>query len=102
MAILLRVEWVDRDDTALPGKNVRHIGGSSLKCEWKHSAEDAIHFIERDEFTYYMNANAQMLKVEVGIGADGKKFLKTHADGNIPTHLLNLPAQPSLPKISGS
>ena len=96
MAILLKVEWVDRDEMALPPRSVRHIGGSSRECEWKHSADQAIRFIEQNEFSYYIKESARSLKVEVGMAADGRKFLKTHIDDNISTQLLNLPARPSL------
>jgi hypothetical protein len=82
MAILLKVEWVDRDQAALSGGHIRKIGGSSRDCQWQHSAEQAIRFIEQNEFTYYVNENARILKMEVGIAADGRKFLKTH--GHIP------------------
>ncbi len=91
MAILLKVEWVNMDDS------VRHIGGSSKKCEWQHSVEQAIRYIEHDEFVYYFNENAQMLKLEVGVSTDGRKYLKTSADDSIPVHLLNLPARSTHP-----
>jgi hypothetical protein len=98
MAILLKVEWVERAEQFPPTDNVKHIGGSSKEFQWKHSREEAIRSIEENQFAYYIKKDAEILRLEVGMTSDGQKFLKTHADINVPTHLLNLPTQPQ-PKI---
>jgi len=101
MAILLKVEWVDRaDNSATTRQNFKHIGGSSGEFQWKHSTEQAIKAIERNEFAYYIKENAGTLKLEIGMTPDGQKFLKTQADSNVSTHLLNLPSRPQPARVA--
>jgi hypothetical protein len=93
MAILLKVQWVDRaDESAQPDSRIIHIGGVTGKLPWKHSHAQAIESIERKMFEYYVEKDARALKLNVGRTADGKKFLIA-TEGNAQP-LLALPAFP--------
>jgi len=91
MAILLKVNWIDRasDEQDL----IKAIGGSSGELQWSHTEEQAIQSIEHRTFEYYIEQAGQSLRLEVGLADDGHKFLKTQADRDIPQHLLKLPSR---------
>ena len=82
MAILLKVKWVDRSDRPDPYQRISHIGGDSREFQWKHTHAQAIQSIEHGLFAYYVEKDAIVLKLEVGLAPNGCKFLKTQIDGN--------------------
>ena len=84
MAILLKVKWVDRSDRPDPYQRISHIGGDSREFQWKHTHAQAIQSIEHGLFAYYVEKDAIVLKLEVGLAPNGCKFLKTQIDGNQP------------------
>ncbi len=96
MAILLQVQWVDRAGESAPFDphlRIMHIGGVTGKMKWRHSQTQAIESIERKQFAYYVEKDALVIKLDVGHGADGKKFLV--ANGGNQQLLLTLPAFPA-------
>jgi hypothetical protein len=95
MAIVLKVKWVDQADHADPYQRIRHVGGVTRDLLWRHTQTQAIQSIEQGLFDYYVTQDAKALKLEVGLAHDGCKYLKTHADGDLPQVLLNLPGCPS-------
>ncbi|MGA2242675.1 MAG: DUF3892 domain-containing protein [Verrucomicrobiota bacterium] len=95
MAILLEVKWVDKSDQPDPHQRIRAIGGDSMELRWKHSQAEAIESIERGLFAYYVEKDAHALKLDVGLTADGKKYLTIQADGKHPQSLLDLPECPN-------
>lgn len=102
MAILLKVEWVDRVDEVAPfapNQSIKHIGGSSRECQWKHSRDQAIQSIERNEFAYYVKEKTGTLRLEIGVTPEGQKFLRTQADSDVSAHLLNLPSRPQPARV---
>jgi len=90
MAMLLKVNWVDLSDQDDPYQRVKNIGGTSRKLEWQHTRDQAIRFLDQDEFCYYMEDNGRVLKLKVGLDPNGAKFLKTDADADQPQLLLSL------------
>jgi hypothetical protein len=94
MAILLKVKWVDQSDQPDVYQRIRRIGGDSRKFQWKHTHAEAIQSIERGLFAYYVEKDALVLKLEVGLAPNGCKYLKTQVDGSQPEHLLDLPQCP--------
>jgi hypothetical protein len=95
MAILLKVKWVDKSDQSDPHQRIRCIGGDSRELQWKHTEAQAIESIERGLFAYYVEKDARALKLDVGLTADGKKYLTIQAGGRHPQPLLDLPECPN-------
>jgi hypothetical protein len=94
MAIVLKVKWVDKSDQPEPFQRIRQIGGDSRQMPWQHTQEQAIESIERGLFSYYVEKDARVLKLDVGLTADGKKFLTVPEAGGDPQLLLDLPDIP--------
>ena len=94
MAILLKVQWVDKSNEDGSFQCVRNIGGSTRELHWKHSQDEAIRAIEEGAFAYYVETGAAMSELQVGVGSDGRKYLKLKADVDQPPHLASLPPFP--------
>jgi hypothetical protein len=94
MAIVLKVKWVDKSNQPAPSQRIRQIGGDSRQMRWQHTQEQAIESIERGLFTYYVEKDARILKLDVGLTADGKKYLTVPKAGGDPQLLLDLPGLP--------
>ena len=101
MAIALMVRWVDKSDQPEPQERIRHIGGDSGKLLWKHTRAQAIEFIERGEFAYFVEADFRPWRLEVGRASDGRKYLTIENQGAPPQLLLNLPEFP-LSEMAGA
>src|SRR3954466_13468176 len=94
MAILLKVQWVDKFDEDGSFQRVRNIGGSTRELHWKHSQAEAIRAIEEGAFAYYIETGAAMSELQVGVSSDGHKYLKTREDIDQSTRLAGLPPFP--------
>jgi len=94
MAILLKVKWVDQSDQPDPYQRISHIGGPVGESQWKHTHAQAIQFIEYDLFHYYVEKDAHILRLEIGLAPNGTKYLKTPVDSHQPQLLLDLPESP--------
>jgi len=90
-AIILKVQWVDRSDEPDPFR-IRRIGGASGNLQWRHTQAEAIQLIERKQFAYYIEKNANIVRIYVALTEDGRKFLT--ADGGKSQLLLDLPEFP--------
>ncbi|HEU5396652.1 MAG TPA: DUF3892 domain-containing protein [Verrucomicrobiae bacterium] len=88
--IHLKVRWVEKSNE--PPHHVRQIGGASGELRWKHTCAQAVEWIERGQFAYYVERNARILSLEVARATDGEKYLIVHAaDEQL---LLDLPSFP--------
>lgn len=101
MAILLKLKWVDKSDQPDPYQRIRCIGGDSRRLQWRHTEAQAIESIERGQFAYYVEKDACVLKLDVGLTAEGKKYLTVPVGGRHTQLLLDLPECPS-PAPGGS
>ena len=72
-----------------PHERIQAIGGSG----WKHQEDDAIGRIDRGVDTYYVTVDGRNVRVVVATH-NGRKYLKTEADGYAPNNLLALPECP--------
>src|SRR5258708_32789579 len=97
MAILLKVKWVEQTDHPVPYQRIRRIGGDTNEMEWQHTRAQAIEGIERGQFSYYLEKDALVLKLDVGQTADGHKYLTIQGNGGPPQALFTPPSFPSLP-----
>ena len=73
-----------------PHERIAGIGGSEGGARWWRSEDDAIRDIERDAKSYYTSAGGNSVWVIVATH-NGRKYLKTTADGYAPNNLLSLP-----------
>ena len=94
MATVLQVKWVDQSGHADARRRIHAIGGDSGEMIWKHTQEQAVHFIEERQFDYYLKTADSLLKLEVGKAPDGFKYLKAKTDNGTPHTLLNQPGFP--------
>jgi hypothetical protein len=66
------------------------IGGNDAGTRWWRSEDDAIRDVERDSTSYYVSVSGNSVWVVVAVH-NGRKYLKTTADGYAPNNLLSLP-----------
>jgi len=95
MAILLKVKWVEKTDQIEPHRRIQHIGGDSRQLQWKHSHADAIQYIERKQFEYYIERSPRPVRLDVARTPDGKKYLTTQTEPESFQLLLDLPQFPA-------
>ena len=68
-----------------PHERILGIGGTG----WWRAEDDAIHDVERDSMSYYVSVGGRKVWVIVATH-NGRKYLKTEADGYEPNNLLAL------------
>ena len=76
-----------------PHERIQGIGGVVGGARWWRAEDDAIADVERDSSSYYVTVNGKTVWVVVAIH-NGRKYLKTQADGYAPNNLLALPECP--------
>jgi hypothetical protein len=94
MAARLEVAFINRSNRHNAHGSIENIGGRMGAKIWKNSAEVVIDWIEHGLLSYYVKKDGQEVDVVVATGADGRKYLKTAADGEQPNSLLRLPECP--------
>jgi hypothetical protein len=72
-----------------PHARIQAIGGSG----WKHQEDDAIGRIDHGTDAYHVTVSGRNVRVVVATH-NGRKYLKTEADGYAPNNLLALPECP--------
>jgi hypothetical protein len=78
-----------------PHERISHIGGiNSDNTRWKLSEDEAIKTIEDKKYEFYVSAGGKTVNVIVATH-NGRKYLKTEADGYSPDNLLSLPECPA-------
>src|SRR5580765_5087582 len=92
MAIVLKVTWVDQSEGPDLFHRIRQIGGDLHELHWKHTGEQAIDYIERGQFCYYVDSGAGTSRLDVGQTIEGDKYLKIDRDSI--QRLLDLPPMP--------
>ena len=71
---------------------ITHVGGYTDK-PWKITLDEAIRYIETDEWNFFTHVNGYSRWVIVAT-RNGRKYLKTEADQDTPDNLLSLPECP--------
>ena len=76
-----------------PHERIQAIGGHDGARQWKDLEDVAIRNVERDPRSYFVHRGGKSVWVIVAVH-NGRKYLKTEADGYSPDNLLALPECP--------
>ncbi|GEN09142.1 hypothetical protein MFU01_41790 [Myxococcus fulvus] len=92
----VRVSCVVKDDRFSRYESIQSIGGVNPDgSNWKLSLQDAIVAIERGTYGEFYVERPTGDRVRVVVAErNGKKYLRTSADGDEPNNLLSLPRCP--------
>jgi Protein of unknown function (DUF3892) len=91
--MVLRIFCINKTDRLSPHERINAIGGfNSDNTRWHLTLSTAINGIREGKWTFYVE-NPPGHKVEIVIArtASGQEYLKTAADGDQPSTLVNLP-----------
>ena len=90
-ALLLKVDHVSLLDHPEPQRRILAVHGKyGRDGEWRHTHEQAIEYIEKRMFSYYVNQDTRAVRLVVGRTPTGGKFLKSELDADEPRLLLNI------------
>ncbi|MBR0693313.1 DUF3892 domain-containing protein [Bradyrhizobium lablabi] len=73
-----------------PHERIQGVGGVHNGARWWLEEDAAIAAIESGTYRFFISVNGRSLNVVVATD-NGRKYLKTTADGFAPNNLLNLP-----------
>ena len=94
MAKTARIRCVNKSDRFNPHERIINVGGINPDgARWKQSQETTIREIESGEWAFYVNEGGKTVWVIVATH-NGRKYIKTEADGVFPDNLLALPECP--------
>lgn len=94
MADNIRIRCIKKTNRTDPHDRIYGIGGVNPDGKrWYLSTEEAITGIESGRWRFYVAENGNSVWVIVAT-RDGRKYLKTEADGAHPNNLLSLPECP--------
>ena len=82
-----------------PHERIKGVGGVRNGARWWLEEDAAIAAIESGTYSFFVNVSGRTLNVVVATD-NGRKYLKTTADGFAPNNLLNLPefTDPAAPR----
>lgn len=94
MATDLQVKCIKKTNRTDPHERIHGIGGTKGDgTRWYLSESDAITGIENGTYKFWTSANGKSVRVIIATH-NGRKYLKTEADGVHPNNLLSLPECP--------
>lgn len=86
-----RIDCINKDDRYSPHERIQYIGGANSDgTRWRLSLDEAIQGIEGGRWSFYVQVGGHTVTVLVA-ERDGRKYLRTEADGDSPDNLLSLP-----------
>ncbi len=88
-----QITCINKDDQSNVYERITHIGGY-VTSHWRITRDDAIRFIENNEWRFYVTIDSRTTWIMVATSPDGKKYIKTEADPDQPDSLLSLPECP--------
>jgi len=86
-----QVQCVNKTDRQSAHERIRRIGGrNSDSTAWRLTEDEAIQGIEQGKWQFFVHVGNHTVDVIVA-SREGRKYLKTTADGERPDNLLSLP-----------
>ena len=90
----LQIRCVNKNPRLDPHKRIENVGGTNADgSRWKLTEADAIAGIQAGRYSFFVNAAGRRVGVIVAVH-QGRRYLKTVADGYAPNNLLSLPECP--------
>jgi Protein of unknown function (DUF3892) len=91
----IQIKCINKQDRPNPHEHITHVGGHEDK-PWKITQQEAIDFIENEEWKFWVKPPGfkESVWVIVAKSRYGHKYLKTAADGENENNLLSLPECP--------
>jgi hypothetical protein len=94
MAQQVRIECINKSPRQDLHLRIQNVGGQNPDgTRWRLSETQAIEAIEAGRYSFYVHAGGRSVKVKVA-EHEGRKYLRTEADGLRPDNLLSLPECP--------
>lgn len=94
MADNIEVKCINKTNRTDPHERISHIGGINPSgTRWKLPLDQAISGIESGKWKFYTSVNGKSVWVVIATH-NGRKYLKTEADGAQTNNLLSLPECP--------
>lgn len=73
-----------------PHERITHLGINTANGRQSYTQEQIIQWIDTRQHSFYVSAGGRTVDVIVA-SRNGRKYLKTTADGDAPNNLLSLP-----------
>lgn len=86
MAQRVQVKCINKSNRSSAHERIQSIGGDG----WRISQQDAISYIEKKTYEFYVSGGGTSVNVIVATN-NGNKYIKTENDGLQPDNLLSLP-----------
>lgn len=93
MPLRRQVTCITKRDRQSPHERIEGIGGAQSGSSWYVPEDQAIRGIDDGSMSFYTNVGTHTAEVVVATH-NGRKYLKTTADGYSPDNLLSLSACP--------
>jgi hypothetical protein len=89
---LIEIQCVQKTPGTHPWDQIQSIGGINPDGDaWRITHEQAVAGIESGAYSFYAVVGTHTFEVVVGLARDGRRYLRTVADGEQPHKLLSLP-----------
>ncbi len=88
-----QIKCINKLDRFNPHERITHVGGFTDR-QWKLTQQEAIDYIERGEWGFWVSVSGRSVWVVVAVSRWGHKYLKTEDDGEDQNNLLSLPECP--------
>lgn len=90
----VQIQCINKSDRQNPHERIQSVGGRNPDgSNWKLSEDQAIGYIQNGTYSFYVNVGGRVVNVHIA-DHQGRKYLKTVADGFAPNNLLSLPECP--------
>lgn len=93
MTDTFQIKCINKIDRMNPHERIQNVGGFDNGKPWKISEATAIDGIETGKWKFYVSVGTHSVWVVIA-NHNGRKYLKTQADGYAPDNLLRLPECP--------
>jgi hypothetical protein len=95
MTARFEIGCINKSDRLNPRERILNVGGVTAGgTRWKLSQTEAIYYIVKNTYLFYVNGGGNKVNVVIATSQYGYKYLKTRTDGEQPDNLLSLPECP--------